>query len=329
MRRASYSKGVEKLIDPIVVGSLHFIESFNRLLPKSIQKKLVKSSARSIPHMGFVVEPYSFFLCYEIANLDQAKELLPNNFNLVKTRIFNDDEPKYYGIIGCFRAHTSAFWGVRTEFYIIAEDKITGMLSWIIVDYDTDTISYDTQNGLRSPNSQKTVVTVDYTGTLFVDVKRKDNSRGLEFSANIKNGQIKGLDQRLWLEGNLSVGYGRILSNGNADIFSLKFEPEEVKEALNIPLSDFDLNLNSWYPGLLNNNPSQLVCFPYAQHFVSDSPGYASNIKNKDDLEAANNALRFDQMQVLSSGKFTKMFMVGMAVSFAVTVILVVLLIIK
>ena len=44
MGKNIFAKGVEGLIDPISVGSLHFIESFNELLPKSIQKRLIKSS---------------------------------------------------------------------------------------------------------------------------------------------------------------------------------------------------------------------------------------------------------------------------------------------
>ena len=152
MKKENFAKSVERLVDPITVGSLHLLQSFNQLLPKSAQKQIVRASSKKTPYMGFVVEPYSSFLFYEIADHDKAKALLPEGFELVKTKVFSDDEPKFYCIIGCFRAHTSAFWGIRTEFYIIAEDKSTGMLSWIIVDYDTNTISYDNKNGLTSPN---------------------------------------------------------------------------------------------------------------------------------------------------------------------------------
>lgn len=56
-----FIKGVEKLVDPMEVGTLHFIQSFNKLLPKSIQDRLVQSSAKSIPYMGFVVEHTQHF----------------------------------------------------------------------------------------------------------------------------------------------------------------------------------------------------------------------------------------------------------------------------
>lgn len=325
----AFAKGVERLVNPISVGSLHFIEQFNELLPKKVQKYLVNSSSKTIPHMGFVVEPYSSFLFYEIKDLEKAKLLIPDGFEIVKTSIFTDDEPKYYCIYGCFRAHTSAFWGVRTEFYIIAEDKKTGLLSWIIVDYDTNTISYDNKHGLSGPNASKSVMTINHRGTLYVDMVRDDESRELTYELNVGKGNMKDIDQRLWLEGNLSVGYGKKLSETGADIFSLKFEPCEVEKALEIPLSALKLEKNNWYDGLYQDEPTKVVCFPYAQHFVSDSPGTNSNIKDEAELVRAINALDFEHMETFSAKSFKKMFLLGMMASFFTTVILIILLILK
>lgn len=324
-----FAKNVEKLVNPITVGSLHFIQGFNRLLPKTIQKALVTSSSKKIPFMGFVVEPYCTFLCYEITDVEKAKSLLPDGFELVKTRIFADDEPKYYGIFGNFRAHTSAFWGVRCEFYIIAEDKKSGLLSWIIVDYDTNTISYDKQNGLRGPNSSKAVVTINHRGHLFVDIERDDKIRQIKFDANIENGKMTPIDQRLWLEGNLSIGYGKILSRNDADIFSLKFEPLEVEKGLKIPADSLHLETNTWYPGLFEDQPSQILCFPYAQHFISDSPGSASNLKSREELENAIKTIDFENIQVFSTKSFMTMFILGSIFSFLLTATLIALLIWK
>lgn len=329
MNKVNFAKGVERLIDPINVGILHFMQSFNQLLPKSIQKQFIKSSSKKTPYMGFVVEPYSFFLCYEIVDTKKATSLLPDGFKLVKTRIFADDEPKYYCIFGCVRAHTSAFWGSRTEFYVIAEDQNTGLLSWIIIDYATDTISYDSKNGLDSPNSSQSVMTIDYTGTIFIDVQKKDNSHKLKLEANIENGAMKNLDQRLWLEGNLSIGYGRNLSDNGADIFALKFEPGEVEKALKIPASSLHIEQNNWYHGLFEESPSQIVCFPYAQHYISDSPGHSSNIKNRDELLTAVDAIDFKKIKVFSTKSFKIMFLVSAAISFVITATLVLLLIFK
>lgn len=329
MADKNFIKNVEHLINPVAVGSLHFIQQINAMLPKKVQNALVTSSSKKIPFMGFVVEPYSLFLCYEIADADWAAKLLPDNFKLIKTKIFKDDDPKYYGILSCFTAHTSAFWGSRVEFYIIAEDQKSGLLSWIIVDYDSNTISYDTQSGLRAPNCSGAVLTTDYNGNLFADFKRDDGSRELVLSANVTDGGMVGLDQRLWLEGNLSVGYGRVLSQNNADIFSLRFEPEEVKRALKIPSDSLNLKSNTWFLGLLAKEPSEVVCFPFAQHFVSDSPGRASNIATKAELEKSIKEINFDSVQVFSARPFVKMLMVGSGVSSVIIIVLLVLIILR
>jgi hypothetical protein len=326
MDKINFAKNVERLINPISVGTLHFMQSFNQLLPKSIQKKIVKASSKKTPYMGFVVEPYSLFLCYEIKDLEKAKALLPDGFKLIKTKIFADDEPKYYCIFGCIRAHTSAFWGSRTEFYAIAEDQKTGLLSWIILDYITDTISYDSKNGLMSPNSNQSIMTIDHSGTLFIDIQGKDNSHKLKLYINIERNTVKKLDQRLWLEGNLSIGYGRNLSDNGADIFALKFEPNEVEKALDLPISSLNLEANTWYPNLLSEKPSQIVCFPYAQHFISDSPGQSSTIKNRAELLSAINAIDFNKIKVFSTKSFKIMFLAGAITSTLTTLILIFLL---
>jgi hypothetical protein len=328
-KNTNFSKGVERLVDPITVGTLHFIQSFNRLLPKPVQQMFVKSSAKKYPYMGFVVEPYASFLFYEIADTEQVQALLPDGFELVKTKVFTDDEPKYYGAFGSFRAHTSAFWGARVELYIIAEDKSTGLLSWMIVDYDTNTISYDKMNGLRSPNAARSIVTVNHRGTVFVDVQDDDGRRKLVYDVNVEGGVMTGLDQRLWLEGNLSVGYGRLLSDNEADIFSLKFEALEVEKALKIPVDQLHLELNTWLPGAFKAAPEQVVCFPYAQHYLSDSIGYSSKLKSAAELAAAVESIDFDQVAVYSVKSIRVMFLAGAAVSFVITVTLLVLLLTK
>lgn len=224
--------------------------------------------------MGFVVEPYSYFLCYELNDIEKAKELLPDDFELVKTSVFEGEEPKHHCIFGCINAHTSAFWGLRIELYLIAENKKTGLLSWIIVDYDTNTVSYDEKRGLMGSNTNNSIITTNYDGTIIVEVNRKDNLRKLVFESDITKGEFKPLEQRLWVEGNLSIGYGKNFSKEDAGIFSLKFDPLEVEKALKIPLDSLNMKINSWFPGLFKDTPSQLVCFPYAQHFISDSPRF-------------------------------------------------------
>lgn len=329
MNKNIFAKEVEKLISPMTVGALHFIQPFNKLLPKFLQDYFVKSSSSKFPHMGFVVEPYCTFLCYEINDINIANSLLPYGFELVKTKIKDNDEPKFYGIFGCFTAHTSAFWGSRVEFYLIAENKSTGLLSWIIVDYDSNTISYDHKYGLRSPNSSKAVVTTNCDGEVLVDIKRDDKSREIVYDIDIKNCNFVNLDKRLWLEGNLSIGYGNELANGDVGIFSLKFFPSEVEKGLDIPLGNLKLISNTWYPNLFHETPSEVLCFPYAQHFLSDSPDFSSNLRNEKDLMDSINKLDFENMKTISAETFKNMFILSSLVSLVVTVVLIVLLILK
>jgi hypothetical protein len=326
MNKNAYSKGVERMVNPIEVGALQFLQTFTGQLPKSVQKKLVKTSAKKIPYMGFVVEPYAFFLCYEIKDFEKANKLLPDGFELVKTKIFEDDEPKYYCIFGCFKAHTSAFFGVRVEFYIIAEDKKTGLLSWMIVDYDTNTISFDNKNALRSPNSNKGIITINYSGRLFVDVHNNDGQRGVTLDCDITKGKMTKLDQRLWVEGNLSIGYGNELSAGDVGIFSLIFDPGEVAQALEIPLNAMNLEVNKWYPGMFEEVPSKILCFPYAQHFVSDSPGGESRLNNEAELIKTVESIDFNNLEVFSSKPIKKAILIGIVISSLINSLLLIVL---
>lgn len=324
----TFAKEVEKLVDPISVGTIHFIQQLYKILPKQIQRKIMKSSSQQTPNMGFVVEPYASFLCYEIKDLDKAKKLLPDSFRLIKTRIFDDDEPKYYCILSSFNVHTSAFWGSRSEFYVIAEDTRTNLLSWIIIDYDSNTISYDSKRGLASPNS-KSVITTNHRGELYVDIANIDNDRKCSYNYNVEDSKMKKLDQRLWLEGNLSVGHGRDLSDANNSVFSLKFEPCEVEKALSIDPNNVHNLKNTWYADVIKSKPSVVACFPYAQHFISDSPGYSSNIKNENELIASVKSIDFSKIKVFSTKSITIMFAIGTVFSFILTITLLVLLVIK
>lgn len=242
--------------------------------------------------------------------------------------MYTDDEPKYYGVFGCFNAHTSGFWGLRVEFYIIAEDRSTGMLTWVIADYDTNTITYDPKHGLSDPNATGSIMTVDYNGGLVLDMKN-NRGRGLVLTSDIKQGKMKSLGQRLWIEGNLSIVYGRSKSEDNPGLFSLIFNPDEFKEALRIPKEALNIELNNWFPGLFKDKPEEVLCFPYAQHFLSDSPGHSSLLKNEKELNRAVENTDFEQIQRFSTKKFKTMFMIGSTVALLVNAALVALLIVS
>jgi hypothetical protein len=66
MNKTNFAKGVERLIDPISVGTLHFMQSFNQLLPKSIQKQFVKSSSKK--HHIWVLSS-NLIVCFYVMKL--------------------------------------------------------------------------------------------------------------------------------------------------------------------------------------------------------------------------------------------------------------------
>ncbi len=226
MNKETFIKGVEKLVDPIEVSNIHFIQYFNRFVPKKIQKKMANSSSKTTPYLGFVIEPYSSFLFYEIKDIDLAKSFLPKDFELEKIKVFKDDEPKYMCIFGCTNAHTSGFIGSRIEFYIACRNIKTNMTSWIIVDYDTNTITYDPKDIFSDPNVKNSINTIDFSGKLFVDMTN-NNGRSLIFDIDTTKGTFKELDEKLWIDCNLSIGYGKNKCLDDTELFSLVFYPLE------------------------------------------------------------------------------------------------------
>jgi len=316
-----FVKQVKRMLNPIDVGAMHLIQKLNGSLPVKIQKKLIKGTADKFPNMAFVVEPYSYFLCYELTNLEKAKDYLPDGFKLAKSKIFENDEEKYYGIFGVFNANTSGFFGLRVEFYIIAENQHTGLLSWIIVDYDTNTISYDPKFGLRSANASDSLFTIDYDGIIHADVNNNNHIRKLIFNSNIKGGQLKKLSQRLWIEGNLSIAYSKLLSD-SVENMSLKFNPDEFRQALDIPLSDLEVISNNWFKDIINDKVDAALCFPYAQHFLSDSPLAFSDIRTEEEMENAIKTIDLDNLKSFSSKPIVKMMKIGFIISMITTLIL-------
>lgn len=326
-----FVKNVEKMISPNEVGNLQFLQNFSKLTSKKKQLKSLEKSSKTTPFMSFVVEPYSTFLCFEITDLNWAQSLLPDDFKLTKTKIFsNDKESKYYCIIGVFNVHTSVFWGSRLEFNIIATKKSTNMLSWVIVDFDSNTINHSNKFGLRPFTTQHFINTTDFNANIIVDVKSINN---LSFDMNIKTSHLEHLDQKLWLDGNFSVGYGKEISQNSNQTFSMIFDEREAKEAFSISQKNVHIHENSWFKGLFKEVPEFVVCFPYAQHFLSDSPGHDSEITTTQQMNKLYQNLNFDKIEKYSPQKIMKKMKIGMIFSTIITILLaittIVLLILK
>lgn len=330
MEKHEFTKNIEKMVDPIEVGTIHFMQSYAKMIPPAFQYRMIENGAKKSPYMGFVVEPYSFFLCYEIKDTEWAKRLLPDNYELIPTKIFDqDEEAKYYGIFGSFNVHTSAFWGARMELYIIAQNRETGLLSWVIIDYDTNTVSFDEKQGLATGNTQTCIVTTNYQGEIIIDIHGQKDNRRLSVAGDITNGSMQKLNQRLWLEGNLSVTYGRELSNNKGTPFAVVFNPKEVEQAYAIANADIQIEANTWYPGLFEKEPSKIVCFPFAQHFLADSPGHFTQIKDEEELRKQLAEIDFEHVPRYSSKSLKKAFQFGQGISIIVIILLVFFLIVK
>lgn len=301
MNVLEYSKGVERMVDPMSVGKVHYLQTKLRKLPVFIQRLIVKKSAKKAGKMPFVVEPYCTFMFYELLHPEEIQKFLPDGFVPAKSSIFEGDTEKYYGIVSMFRIHTSVFWGSRAEFYLVAENTKTGLLSWVMMDYISDTISYDEKHGLKSPDSMSAVMTTTCDGDFVCDMKSLDDKKYVKCEANLKKAKLRQLNQRLWVEGNTSIAYGRLAGEEDGDLFSLTFFPEEMTSALDIPLDNVRIAKASTSTGHFSVKLDKVASFPYAQHMLSDSPGTHTHYGNEKALRAAAESVDFNKLKTLGN----------------------------
>lgn len=296
MRVDDFAYDSERLIDPIEVGKVHYLQRWLRILPKSWQRKIVTKASEKSPKMGFVVEPYAFFLFYELKDIEHERinALLPEGFKIAKSRVFTNGPEKYYGVASIFRLHTGTFWGARSEFYVIARNTKTSLLSWVILDYISDTISYDHEHGLRSAEAKHAVVTTTCEGKFLADLTNSADNRRIACEADLSHPKLQKLDKTLWIEGNTSIAYGRELAT-DGKLFSLTFMPEEMLTAWEIPLNDVSVKELSWFPEVFGGHLDLAACFPFAQHMLSDSPGKSTFYSSKDALRQAAENAQFDK----------------------------------
>lgn len=302
MNVLEYAKGVEKLVDPMEVGKVTYMQTKLRRLPVFLQRKIVSSATKKADKMPFVVEPYCTFMFYEITEPEKIRPFLPEGFQPVKACVFEGDEPKYYGIVTMFRVHSSVFWGARTEFYLVAENTKTGLLSWIICDYISDTISYDAKHGLKSPDVSRAVMTTTCEGDFVCDMKNTDGKKYVRSEMNLTDAKMRKLDKRLWIEGNTSIAYGRLAGEADADLFSLTFFPEEMKQALEVPIKKVRKAEVLCGTGELGGVLERAVSFPYAQHMLSDAPERQTHYGSEKALREAVEKVSFNRIKTLGNG---------------------------
>ncbi|MDP2813921.1 MAG: hypothetical protein Q8N92_05680, partial [Erysipelotrichaceae bacterium] len=254
-------------------------------------------------------------------------KLIPDGFELEKTNVFNDGEAKYYIAFASFNVKTSAFAGTRLEVNVIARSKKTGLISWIIVDYDTNTLSHDSLKGVIDYTTKQAVFTTDYAGNIIVDITNPEKNRSLVFDLDSNDAEYKMLERNFWLEGNLSVGYGREISRNSPSAFAMKFDPREVEQAYRVDLNKISSIKNTWYPGLFKDQVDEVLYFPFAQHFLSDSPGSYSEHDNVDEMIKEFENLDLDNIPPYSVESLRKMIKIGIVSnSVFITILLLIIL---
>lgn len=120
-------------------------------------------------------------------------------------------------------------------------------------------------------------------------------------SATKKADKMRHLNERLWIEGNTSIAYGRLAGEPDGDLFSLTFFPEEMKQALDVPLKDVaHYNVVSSRTGKFGAILDKVISFPFAQHMLSDSPGIHTHYGNEAALRKAVESIRFNKIKTLA-----------------------------
>jgi hypothetical protein len=276
----------ESLVKPEDVTAISFLGDFNKILPLKTQHRIMEKGNKVIPYMGFIVEPYCFFISYRIKDLKAAEAMLPDEYEIAETTMFDKEKPYPMVVVCAFSVRTSAFIGTRLEFYIIARHKETGMISWIISDYETNTNSHDPKYGFTGYTSDPTVFTTTPYGELITHFKSRKRPLEFKVSSDITKGKMEKLNADLWVEGNLSIEYGGELKDDASKPFSLIFDPYLMKEALDVPLKHVEVQLNSYLSTLIDGmEPERAAIFPYAQHFIIKQDLQKHELRKEEQLE--------------------------------------------
>ena len=320
----TFIRGVESLIDPMDVSHLLFLQQLRKLLPRRLFVRLLHRASRKTPYLGFVIDPYSLFLFFKLKDVERAKSMLPDRYELAEARIFADDTPAHYMGVGNLSTRASTFWGLRQESYLIARDRETGLLSWIFIGILSNTVMALPRSGIADPNSAGAVFTTNSRGEVLLDFKEDKKDRQLSLTGTITTGRMRELDEPLWLLGNTSIGHSKQLSGSDDEPFAVVFDPAEVERALDVPPEDITITRNTLFPGLAETKLCKVLCFPYAQHYIADSPGCRTIIRDRAEMISKYNELRDTTVHTTFSSRTIKRELgIGAALLAVVIVVLV------
>jgi len=83
----------------------------------------------------------------------------------------------------------------------------------------------------------------------------------------ISSAQFNKLSSCLWLEGKLSVGYGKELTNNGDDVFALIFHRSEVDQSLKLPTGFVNIQKTLGIKAYSNMNLAKLFVSPMLNIF--------------------------------------------------------------
>lgn len=326
-----FAKKAESLVRPVDSTTISFFGSFLGYLPLPLQRSMMNKGGAKTSYMGFIVDPYCFFLAYPVKDLTAAQAMLPEGYELADAAVFAGGEKRPLVIISAFTLRTSVFAGMRVECYLIARSKATGRVAWIITDYETNTLTNDPKNGFWGYSCEPAVFAVTAYGELLAQAENAENGNRYSIGADITGGSMRDLERDLWVEGNMAVDYGGVMAHESSKPFSLIFDPALMKEAREIPLEAVRIAENSFMKGLIDGDkPCTAAVFPYTQHFVIRQDLEADSVAHEKDL--------LDQVRVFMERKdfkrmegsdITKSLLRGMIASSVLNACLIIAMVVK
>ena len=317
----NFALKAESLVKPEDVTPISFLGDFNRILPPKAQETNMRRGSMMVPYMGFIVDPYCFFLAYEIKDRGAAAAMLPTGYELADARVFKDGPARPLVVVGAFAIRTSAFIGTRLEFYVIARRRDTGRLSWIIAGYETNTSTYDPKNHFSGYSADPGVLTTTPYGEVVASFRNKKSGSSFFATADLARGAWKDLDRELWVDGNWSIDYGGALKVEPSAPFSLLFDPEMMNRALEMPEDSVTVRENGYFADIIDGTrPLCAAVFPYSQHFVIKQDLEPGTVTDETRLgELVREFLDDSSFKRMSGDDLKKPIIAGLLVSGAIT----------
>jgi hypothetical protein len=191
----------------------------------------------------------------------------------------------------------------------------------------SDTLIAIPTEGVTEKNCTNAMITTSSKGDIIIDFKEDSTGRQLILNGSINKGKMRPLHQPIWVAGNTSIGHRKDWSEKDDDPFAVIFDPAEVEQALDIPLEDIKLKHNTLFPDLAEPELVKVVCFPFTQHYIADSPGNRTYVKDNDDMIKNYNKISdLNNIKTFSTKGIKRLLVMGMVLPILSSIILFILL---